>query len=865
MLFESINPRSSRGRPGLTALLALLPLLSLFTALYFLVLLSSMNHLVGDYRGLRLSVLSASLMFLLSLLTFFSYSFPHFGFEETAWSAVVVIMRIYAMFLAYPFNSSFMPYLLAVSVTYYRCMLPPDIRENSPIRDTLERFKLGDIENIYMALRSTKLRFRFALFLHMALLSRVLAMPFACPDLMGYSRYSTDFFAPGFEDPRFPTELWFPGTLFLSQCMELMHWFLYNTSVGTYFVGSSSYLISNGHRLVSKGQPFFYIQLRFLWHYFEKLSPRSGYTLDLDPYFLEIQGLFIPPFEFDALGLLLDPLSLSMALLVSLVHLTTQLFSLSYMGGEPDRVRFSLLLLLFSLSMLLMVHAPGLFQLFVGWELIGLSSYLLIGFWGHRAMAMRSAFKAVAFNRLGDTALLLSMVLAYLLCGTGLFGPLSVSILSEYPPILFDLDLRWFMAALILLASATKSAQFLLSPWLPDAMEGPTPVSALLHSATMVTAGVYLSIRFPAFHICDFKGLTNLCLVLGALTATLSSFAAVGQYDLKRIVAHSTTSNLGLMFMSMGLGQFGFAHAHLLIHGLYKGMLFQVSGLAISMSGGNQDIRRLHPVFLSPLPMATLLLSLSASFALPGLPSFYSKEPIVLATSYPTNSYLELVHGLALVLVLSTVLFSVRPILRLVFDPSSIPRPSLSGWFLSLPFIVASFALIALGGPIVSLFDPLASRFILPFSGPYSLSHDFYPFSSSSSIPVLLPLILGFLSVLGRLPRFDLALSDPFGRLLPSLSLAPISFFLARVLEHRATPALGHEVWFRLAELFGISIKLSQPFPSNRFSPTLSVFLFFAFLIISLIPLMSPLTPALFPLILQFRRPITLSSHCRDS
>jgi NADH-quinone oxidoreductase subunit L len=327
-------------------------------------------------------------------------------------------------------------------------------------------------------------------------------------------------------------------------------------------------------------------------------------------------------------GLLADPLSTFMALIVTGVGFLIHVYSIGYMAGEENYRRFFAYLNLFVFAMLVLVTADNFVLLMIGWGGVGLSSFLLIGFYTERISAVQAARKAFVINTIGDVGLLLGVFT--ILYNTG--GAISYADVFTSPNLLGDgVNYSWvnWTAALLFVACAAKSAQLPLHTWLADAMEGPTPVSALIHAATMVTAGVYLVCRAaPIF------GRSEVMLVaiplIGAITAIYAATCALGQFDLKRVLAYSTVSQLGYMFMAAGTGAYQAALFHLMTHAFFKALLFLAAGAVIHGLGGEQDMRKMGALG-SKMPLARIVFLIGA-LAISGIPpfaGFFSKEAIL--------------------------------------------------------------------------------------------------------------------------------------------------------------------------------------------------------------------------------------------
>ncbi len=333
--------------------------------------------------------------------------------------------------------------------------------------------------------------------------------------------------------------------------------------------------------------------------------------------------------EFEVgLELLVDPLSLVMMLVVTGVGGLIVLYSNGYMAGEDEERRYFAYMAFFVFSMLLLVQGGNLLLLLVGWGLVGLASYLLIGFHHERASAVAAAKKAFVMNAIGDAV----MVLAFALTIAHI-GSLDYGVVFEAAESGELSDTVVTLLALGLLGGAVaKSAQIPLHTWLPDAMEGPTPVSALIHAATMVTAGVYLICRtHPVFEAAP--EVQHLAALLGLATLLVAGVVALVQWDIKRVIAYSTMSQIGYMFVGAGIGAYGFAMFHLVTHAFFKALLFLAAGIVIHHLGGEQDIRKMGGLRASmPFTHATFLIGTLALVGIPPFAGFWSKDAILAST-----------------------------------------------------------------------------------------------------------------------------------------------------------------------------------------------------------------------------------------
>ncbi len=402
------------------------------------------------------------------------------------------------------------------------------------------------------------------------------------------------------------------------------------------------------------------------------------------------------------IGFLADPLSITMALFVTGVGALIHLYSIGYMHGDADFSRFFIYLNLFAFSMLMLVLGDNLLLTFLGWEGVGACSYLLISFWFTDEANASAGKKAFVTNRVGDWGFLVAMFLAFLT-----FGSL------QYGEIFFEVESHGVAAGtasaivvLLLVGAAGKSAQFPLHIWLPDAMAGPTPVSALIHAATMVTAGVYLLTRMNPI-IAEAHGwVPDLIMWVGLGTALMAATIAVAQNDIKKVLAYSTVSQLGFMFVAVGSGAYVAAIFHMVTHAFFKALLFLGAGSVIHGMDGDQDIRRYGGLArLLPITSMTFVAGWLAIAGVPPFSGFWSKDEI-LAYAYGENKVLWV---LLLATAILTAFYMTRLVLMTFFGP---PRwanteadsteeqphrhPHESPWTMTVPLVLlAGLAVVA--------------------------------------------------------------------------------------------------------------------------------------------------------------------------
>ncbi|MCI5059703.1 MAG: NADH-quinone oxidoreductase subunit L [Alphaproteobacteria bacterium] len=363
-------------------------------------------------------------------------------------------------------------------------------------------------------------------------------------------------------------------------------------------------------------------------------------------------------------ALRVDQLTVVMMCVVSVVSSCVHVYSVGYMSHDKCKARFMSYLSLFTFAMLMLVTSDNLVQLFFGWEGVGVASYLLIGFWNHKESANAASVKAFLVNRVGDFGLALGIFAAFFVFGTVQFDALFDAVKSAPDTMMnfigYELHALTVICLLLFMGAMGKSAQLGLHTWLPDAMEGPTPVSALIHAATMVTAGVFLVARFsPVFEYAPIA--LMVVTIVGALTAFVAATIGMTQFDIKRVIAYSTMSQLGYMFFALGVSAYGAAIFHLMTHAFFKALLFLGAGSVIHAMSDEQDMRKMGGVW-KKIP-ATYVLMWIGSLALAGIPFFagyYSKD-IILEAAFADHTWFgEFAFWMGIAAALMTAFYSAR-------------------------------------------------------------------------------------------------------------------------------------------------------------------------------------------------------------
>lgn len=400
-----------------------------------------------------------------------------------------------------------------------------------------------------------------------------------------------------------------------------------------------------------------------------------------------------------------DSLTAVMLVVVNSVSALVHIYSIGYMSHDPHKPRFMSYLSLFTFMMLSLITADNFLQLFFGWEGVGLASYLLIGFWFKKESANNASMKAFIVNRVGDLGLLIAMFLIFKTFGTLTFSEVFTQAAEQSKNTIKifggEFNLITTICVFLFIGAMGKSAQIILHTWLPDAMEGPTPVSALIHAATMVTAGVFLVARCsPLFEYSQYA--LNLVAFVGATTAIFAATVAIVQTDIKRIIAYSTCSQLGYMFFAAGMGAYNIAIFHLFTHAFFKALLFLGAGSVIHAFHDEQNIEKMGGVWKKiPMTYALMVIGTLALTGFPLLAGFYSKDAII-ESAYFSKS---LFAGYAFVIGLTTAFITSVYSWRLIFktfhgkynNSMSFDKVHESGLVMIIPLIVLAIGAIFSG------------------------------------------------------------------------------------------------------------------------------------------------------------------------
>jgi NADH-quinone oxidoreductase subunit L len=412
-------------------------------------------------------------------------------------------------------------------------------------------------------------------------------------------------------------------------------------------------------------------------------------------------------------SLRIDTLTAVMLVVVTNVSGLVHLYSIGYMEDDPSRPRFFAYLSLFTFAMLALVTADDFLQLFFGWEGVGLASYLLIGFWYHKPSANAAAIKAFIVNRVGDFGFALGIFAVFTLFNSIQYDTVFASAPDQVGKTMeflgFQVDALTLICLLLFMGAMGKSAQFLLHTWLPDAMEGPTPVSALIHAATMVTAGVFMVARLsPLFELAPIA--LGFVAIIGATTAFFAATVGLVQTDIKRVVAYSTCSQLGYMFAAEGVGAYNAGIFHLFTHASFKALLFLGAGAVIHALHHEQDLRRMGALRkVLPFTWATMLVGTLSLTGFPFTAGFVSKDAIIEATYAAHSQVGTYAFVLTLVSAILTSFYSWRLMFLAFEGKPREPKDVLEHaheppWTMGLPLILLALGSLLAGGLFAHLF-----------------------------------------------------------------------------------------------------------------------------------------------------------------
>ena len=401
----------------------------------------------------------------------------------------------------------------------------------------------------------------------------------------------------------------------------------------------------------------------------------------------------------------IDPLSSIMLVVVSVISALVHIYSIEYMKHDPNKPRFMSYLSLFTFAMLVLVVSDNFLQLYFGWEGVGLCSYLLIGFWYKKESANKAAIKAFIVNRVGDFGFAIGIFLIFMFFGTLDYNE-TFQLVPDFSQkqinfLGFEINLITVICLFLFVGAMGKSAQFLLHTWLPDAMEGPTPVSALIHAATMVTAGVFLVVRCsPIFEYSQVA--LNLVAIVGAITAFFAASVAIVQNDIKRIIAYSTCSQLGYMFFAAGIGAYHVAMFHLFTHAFFKALLFLGSGSVIHSLKDEQDIRKMGGIWRQmPFTWIAMIIGTLALTGFPFLSGYYSKDAIIEFAYLKGSNVGYICAAVGIITAFLTAIYSWRLIFKTFHGKYNNPNFSKPEIHDSGIIIIFPLALLVLGSVFV--------------------------------------------------------------------------------------------------------------------------------------------------------------------
>ncbi|MEO1890444.1 MAG: NADH-quinone oxidoreductase subunit L [Candidatus Thioglobus sp.] len=410
-----------------------------------------------------------------------------------------------------------------------------------------------------------------------------------------------------------------------------------------------------------------------------------------------------------SVGFLVDNLTSVMLVVVSFVSLMVHIYTVGYMHDDDGYTKFFSYISLFTFSMFMLVMSNNFMQLFFGWEAVGLVSYLLIGFWHHKESAVEANLKAFIVNRVGDFGFLLGIGLVLSFSGSLDYMEVFSSLSATAGVELWGLDLITVVCLLLFVGAMGKSAQVPLHVWLPGSMEGPTPISALIHAATMVTAGIFMVSRMsPMFELSDVA--LTVVMVIGAITALFMGLLGIVQNDIKKVVAYSTLSQLGYMTVALGVSAYSVAIFHLMTHAFFKALLFLGAGSVIVAMHHEQDIRKMGGLRKKmPITYWTGLIGTLALIGFPGFAGFYSKDMIIEAVHFSSLPYAEWVYYAVVAGVFITAFYSFRMFFLVFHGKSRVDHHTEEHLHESAPSITFPLIALAIPSAVIGYFtiDPM--------------------------------------------------------------------------------------------------------------------------------------------------------------
>jgi NADH-quinone oxidoreductase subunit L len=466
-------------------------------------------------------------------------------------------------------------------------------------------------------------------------------------------------------------------------------------------------------------------------------------------------------------ALRIDPLTAVMLVVVTTISSLVHLYSIGYMADDPYRPRFFCYLSFFTFAMLMLVTADNLVQMFFGWEGVGLASYLLIGFWFHKPEANAAAIKAFIVNRVGDFGFSLGIFAVFYLTGAvdfdTIFAQAPNLVGKSFHFLSFNVDDLTAVCLLLFMGAMGKSAQFLLHTWLPDAMEGPTPVSALIHAATMVTAGVFMVARLsPLFELAPTAA--AFVTFIGGTTAMFAATIGLVQNDIKRIIAYSTCSQLGYMFVAMGVGAYSVGMFHLFTHAFFKALLFLGSGSVILAMHHEQDIRNMGGLWRKiPFTYGVMVVGTLALTGFPLTAGYFSKDAIIEAAAVGKNSMASYGFIMTVAAAALTSFYSWRLIFKTFHgephDRHHYDAAHENPKVMLIPLALLAIGSIAAGGPFMGLFTGHgAGEF---FRGSLKFGPNNTVLEDMEHLPLLISLAPSVMMVLGFLVAWQFYIRRP--------------------------------------------------------------------------------------------------------